>query len=81
MKLEPNTKTESCYVHEFVESGDCCCNCINLFKAIHPVLGFVGYVCKFEIEGYDEMSTFIGHSEHAMCEMHTRRKSEVVEIG
>lgn len=72
MTLEPNTNSEDCYRHEFTDKGDCCCNCINLHKAIHPVLGFVGYVCKFENLEFSELSQFIGHSGHAMCELHQR---------
>lgn len=74
MNFLPNTNDKDCDkdITGFGD-GDCCCNCINQVKCIHPILGFVGYLCKLQFSDNSDLY-YISFSPHSMCEMHSRVK-------
>lgn len=60
MNFLPNTNDKDCDkdITGFGD-GDCCCNCINQVKCIHPILGFVGYLCKLQFQIIQTYITYL----------------------
>lgn len=77
MEFKPNTNAADC-PYSVVNEGDCCCNCQNLKRAYHPILGFVGLVCNLDF-GNGEVEVMPLPHKHGMCECHIRVKNDTSE--
>lgn len=75
MRYLSNSNQRDCD-HSPLGDGSCCCNCVNRYKAIHPVMGFVGYVCRLRFDKKESHVKVLTH-EHGMCEMYWRVSGEV----
>lgn len=55
------------------DDDECCCNCEHMARQIHPILGFVGYVCKLPLVFGEDNVRFIGMGVHGrLCECYSR---------
>ena len=76
--LVPCHTNKSCR-NSFIESGECCCNCIH--RHLLLVNGFpVGFVCYINMDG-EQILIRLNRSGHGMCEMHCSERDRNKNIN